>query len=199
MNAADALTVAQTAIGLLRQHVRPTARIHGIVTHGGDAPNIVPAHTTGIWFVREQDITALAELEPRVVRCLEAGALATGCELQLVRPSPVYSEFTPDAGMVAAYRRNAEALGRRFADDDPRARVVGSTDMANVSLAMPAIHPMLGLGCWPVSNHQPEFAAFCATPVADRAVRDGALAMAWTCADLALDGPTRERLTARRA
>ena len=199
VNAADALTVAQTAIGLLRQHIPPTARVHGIVTRGGDAPNVVPGHTVGNWFVRERTIAELAELEPRIQACFEAGAVATGCELRLVHPSPVYSEFRPDAGMTAFYRRNAEALGRRFDDDDPRARVVGSTDMANVSLAMPAIHPMLGLGCWPVSNHQPAFAAFAKTPVADRAVLDGAVGMAWTCIDLAGDEPSRRRLLTARA
>ena len=197
VNAADALTVAQTAIGLLRQHIGPDARVHGIVTHGGEAPNVVPAHTVGKWYIRERTLAKLAALEPRVHRCFEAGALATGCEVEIVPQSPPYSEFRDDTELEALYRANAEALGRRFPDLGPLAeKLAGSTDMANVSLALPAIHPTLGLDSFPVSNHQPEFAAFCATPVADRAVVDGAVGMAWTVIDAATHRETRNRLLA---
>jgi amidohydrolase len=78
INAADALTVAQVSIGLLRQHLEPTHRVHGIVTDGGDAPNIVPGHTRGAWYVRAATLEQLAELSPRVRACFEAGATATG-------------------------------------------------------------------------------------------------------------------------
>jgi amidohydrolase len=197
VNAADALTVAQTAIGLLRQHVPQTARIHGIVTQGGDAPNIVPAHTTGKWYVRERTMAELDKLMPRVEACWEAGALATGCSHRVEHVSPIYSEMRDDIELRALYRSNAESLGRRFADLGELAqKLAGSTDMANISLALPTIHPMLGLDCFPVSNHQPEFAAFCATPVADRAMRDGALAMAMTAIDAAETPAVRERLVA---
>ncbi|HEX2040161.1 MAG TPA: M20 family metallopeptidase [Acidimicrobiales bacterium] len=194
-NAADALTIAQTAIGLLRQHIAPEARIHGIVTHGGDAPNVVPAHTSGKWYIRERTLARLAELEPRVHRCFEAGALATGCEVEIVPQSPSYSEFRDDRQLLDLYLANAEELGRTFPDLGPvMDRMAGSTDMANISLAMPTIHPMLGLDSFPVSNHQPEFAEYCATPVADRAVVDGALALAWTAVDAAGRAEVRERL-----
>ena len=194
-NAADALTIAQTAIGLLRQHISADARIHGIVTHGGDAPNVVPAHTSGKWYIREKTLEKLAELEPRVYKCFEAGALATGCEYEITPVSPPYSEFVHDREMMAVYRRNAEDLGRSFVDLGGLAdRLAGSTDMANVSLALPSIHPMLGLDSFPVSNHQPEFAAFCATPTADKAALDGATAMAWTVIDLASEDSHRSRL-----
>jgi amidohydrolase len=196
INAADAITVAQTAIGLLRQHIRATDRIHGIVTHGGDAPNIVPHETSGKWYIRSRTLAELAELEPRVYRCFEAGALATGCTHDVVEQSPKYSEMIDDAEMLTLYRANAEALGRTFPADDSSRMVVGSTDMANVSLAMPTIHPMLGLGCFPISNHQPEFAAFCATPTADKAVLDGATGMAWTVIDMATTDSVRQRLLA---
>ena len=200
VNAADALTVAQTAIGLLRQHIGPDARVHGIVTKGGDAPNVVPGHTVGKWYVRERTLARLAELEPRVRSCFEAGALATGCTVEMIPESPPYSEFEHDADLMRAYRRNAEALGRRFPDlGGLLERVAGSTDMANVSLAVPAIHPMLGLDSLPAANHQPEFAAYCAAPVADLAVLDGAVAMAWTTVDAATDPGLRARLTARGA
>src|SRR5205823_5214154 len=81
INAADALTVAQTAIGLLRQHIRQGDRIHGIVTDGGDAPNIVPAHAAADYIVRARALAELDEIRAKVLRCFEAGALATGATL----------------------------------------------------------------------------------------------------------------------
>ena len=198
INAADALTVAQTSIGLLRQHIRQTDRVHGIVTHGGDAPNVVPEATSGKWYIRSSTLDELAELEPKVHRCFEAGALATGCSYEIVEASPKYSEMRDDDALRSLYRANAIALGRVFPDlGDMGEKIVGSTDMANISLAIPTIHPMLGLGCYPVSNHQPEFAAFCATPTADKALLDGATAMAWTVIDAATNSDVRESLLAR--
>jgi len=198
VNAADALTIAQVGIGLLRQHIRRTDRIHGIVTHGGDAPNVVPESTSGTWLVRARNLEELAELEPKVEACFRAGALATGCGMELHPVGPTYSEMREDVELAARYRANAEALGRRFVDM-PRElseRTAGSTDMANISLAIPAIHPMLGLDSLPASNHQPEFTAACITPVADDAVLGGATAMAWTCVDIATDAALRARLLA---
>ena len=182
--------------GLLRQHIPRTDRVHGIVTHGGDAPNVVPESTKGVWLVRSRTMAELAELEPRVRACFEAGALATGCELTMTPMCPTYSEMHHDAELAARYRANAEALGRRFVDlhADLAERTAGSTDMANISLAIPTIHPMLGLDCLPATNHQPEFTAACITPVADDAVLGGATAMAWTCVDIASDETLRTRL-----
>lgn len=198
INAADALTVAQVALGLLRQHIRDTDRIHGIVTHGGAAPNIVPAATAGRWYVRARTLAELAELEPRVRDCFEAGALATGARVRLDLESPPYSEMLIDADIAAHYLANATALGRIFPEvsEADRVRQAGSTDMANVSLCIPTIHPMLGIECGGSSNHQPEFAAWCAREDADRAVVDGATAMAWTAIDVAGDPALRDRLLA---
>ena len=100
-----------------------------------------------------------------------------------------------DPEIAAAYRRNAEALGRTFPTVRAR-RAAGSTDMGNVSLAMPSIHPVIGIDSLPAVNHQPEFTAHCATPAADRALVDGAVAMAWTAIDCATDDAVRTRLLA---
>jgi amidohydrolase len=199
INAADAITVAQAAIGLLRQHIGPTDRIHGIVTKGGDAPNIVPDHTIGKWYIRARTTDDLARLEPRVLRCFDAGALATGCTVEVVARSPVYSEMRADTELTALYRVNAEALGRVFADlpADVVERGAGSTDMANISLVLPTIHPMLGIDSLPAVNHQPEFAAHCIKPAADRAILDGATAMAWTAIDAAAKPAVRNGLLNR--
>jgi amidohydrolase len=200
INALDALTVAQTAIGLLRQHIRPTDRVHGIILKGGDAANVVPAHTSARYMVRAETLGDLDEIQGKVRRCFEAGALATGATLDMRPASPPYAEVAHDAEIAGIYRRNAEAVGRFFPDlGDAARRASGSTDMGNVSLAMPAIHPLIGLGCYPVVNHQPEFTEHCATPVADQALLDGALAMAWTAIDLATAPAIRARLIQRQA
>jgi len=192
INAADAFTIAQVAIGLLRQHVTADSRIHGIITNGGEAPNIVPGHTAGRFYVRARTMDDLASLQRRVERCFEAGALATGAKLQISLESPPYSHFESDAGMESAYRQNAERLGRRFGSNGTLRGA--STDMANVSLVIPTIHPGIGLDCGDAVNHQPEFAAWCAEPTGDRAVLDGALAMAWTVIDVATSDRERRRL-----
>jgi len=194
VNAADALVVAQTAIGLLRQHLLPGDRVHGIVTHGGDAPNVVPAHTTGTWMVRAASLQQLGEVQAKVTRCFEAGALATGASLEVAEDHEPYAEMHHDHELAAVYRRNAEALGRGF--DERPDRGAGSTDMGNVSLALPSIHPTIGIDALPAVNHQPEFTAKCVTAAADRAVVDGAVAMAWTAIDAAADEPLRARLLA---
>jgi amidohydrolase len=192
VNAADALVVAQTAIGLLRQHLRPGDRVHGIVTHGGHAPNVVPALAVGTWMVRAATLEQLGEVRDKVVRCFEAGALATGAGLEIAEDHEPYAEMHHDRALAGVYRRNAEALGRSFEALPDRG--AGSTDMGNVSLALPSIHPTIGIDALPAVNHQPEFAAKCVAPSADRAVVDGAVAMAWTAIDAAADEPLRARL-----
>jgi len=192
VNAADAITVAQVGIGLLRQHLDPDDQVHGIVTKGGEAANIVPGSASARYFYRSTDLEALSRLEPRIRACFEAGATATGATLEIQPLGPPYSEFVHDQDLVDKYRHNAEGLGRTF-DSTPR-KGAGSTDMANVSLLMPTIHPMLGLDSGSAVNHQPEFAAYCRTPVADQAAVEGALAMALTAVDAATDETTRSRL-----
>jgi amidohydrolase len=139
INAADALTVAQVAIGLLRQHLNPSDQIHGIVTRGGDAANVVPAHTTGLWMARARTLDDLGVLRPRIHHCFEAGALATGATLDIHDIAPPYSELRHDEEMVALYRANSEALDRPMT---PGGEMTFSTDMGNVSLAMliPFLH-----------------------------------------------------------
>lgn len=199
VNAGDALTIAQTALGLLRQHIRSTDRIHGIITNGGAAPNVVPAHTAARYIIRSETLDQLKELRPRVHRCFEAGALATGSRMEIVGGDKPYAEVLHDEAIAELYRRNSEALGRPFPDHSEwEARPSGSTDMGNVSLAIPSIHPMIGINSLPAVNHQPEFTAHCVTPDADKALADGALAMAWTCIDLATDTSVRERLVKAR-
>ena len=200
INAADALTVAQTAIGLLRQHIHPTDRIHGIVTNGGSAPNVIPAHTEARYIVRAKTLDELDAIKAKVHRCFEAGALATGATLAITGGDKPYAEHRSDPDMAALYERNATELDRTFTPPGPQTeRAAGSTDMGNVSLALPSLHPFIGIDSLPAVNHQPEFTAHCITPAADKALVDGALALAWTAIDMATDAPLRDRLITERS
>jgi amidohydrolase len=192
INAADALVVAEVAVGLLRQRLRPTDRVHGIVTRGGEASNIIPDHTTAELMIRAARRERLDELREMVMGCLRAGAIASGAELS-VESKPAYREMVHHDELVAAYRRNAETLGRRFEGDDRIEFDNFSSDIGNVSLAIPAIHPVLGIGGDAI-NHTAEFTAQAASPDADRAILDGAVALAWTAIDAATDEGLRERL-----
>ena len=193
LNAGDALTVAQVGIGLLRQHLDDDAQVHGIVTHGGEAPNIIPGSTKARYLVRARSLAELEKLQPRVEDCFKAGALASGTDVTVEPEYDQYSEFDHDTAIAALYQANAETLGREFPQLDEPVQI-GSTDMANVSLTRPTIHPMVGIDCGDAVNHQPEFTEWCATPSADKAALEGGLAMAWTGIDIALDTQQRARL-----
>jgi amidohydrolase len=195
VNAADAITLAQVAIGLLRQHSAPHDQVHGIVTYGGAAPNIVPELAVAKFYIRAESLEAMKTWEPRVMKCFEAGAVGTGASLEVLPQGPVYSEFVTDEDMATLYRANAEAIGRVFQSGSDA--MTASTDMGNVSLAVPAIHPLLSIDSLPAVNHQAEFAAAAVSPAANRALLDGALAMAWTVIDMASTKSTRTRLCAR--
>ncbi len=183
-NAADAFVIAQVALGLLRQQLPATVRVHGVVTDGGEAPNAIPERTRGRWYVRAESMAELEDLEARVFRCFEAGALASDCDLVITPESKPYAEFRTDHHALAAYRANAEALGRSFDNGEEVSRMNrASTDMGNVSQVVRAIHPYIGIGSLPALNHQREFAAHCVGAAADEAIHDGAIALAWTAID----------------
>lgn len=198
VNALDALTIAQVALALLRQQLRPGDQIHGMVAEGGSAANIIPSHTVGRFMARALSATRLGELRQRINACFEAGALATGASLRIEELGSAFSHMESDLGLLAHYRQAAEALGRRFdLDDEGVAKPTISTDMANISLAVASIHPLLAIPTNGAVNHQPEFTAACVTPEADQAVIDGAIALSHTAILAALDAPLRERLIAR--
>ena len=185
-NALDAFVLAYGNISALRQHMYPTDKVHGIITHGGDAPNIVPHYTRSEWYVRAATKARLDEFHSRVVACFQAAADATGCTVEISAVGHEYQDLISDPVLAELYDANSRALGRPLVPGSERDPATGgSTDMGNVSHVVPSIHPFLDLGCAPVTNHQPEFAAATLTPEGDRVLRDGALGMAWTVIDLA--------------
>ncbi|MEV0252070.1 M20 family metallopeptidase [Nocardia sp. NPDC050712] len=197
-NAGDAVTVAQVAIGLLRQHIRPGQQLHGIVGNGGVAPNIVPGRAELLYYLRAVDSASLDELMQRASACFEAGALATGCTHEIRTLAPTYTELTPDPALLCAYREQIADLGRvPIAPELEAQRPLGSTDMGNVTNVIPGIHPVIGIDAEGAVTHQPGFAAASINASADRAVVDGALALARTAVAIARDDVHRDRLLQR--
>jgi amidohydrolase len=187
-NALDAAVLGYMNVAALRQHIRTTDRVHGVFTKGGDKPNIVPDHTAMEWMVRSARIGTLGPLKDRVVTALEAGALATGCTMEHRFTGRDYADMVDNPVLVRLYAANSAALGRPL--EDPRqsaAPVVGSTDMGNVSYLVPSIHPIIQVSPANVSIHSKEFTEYARSESGDRAVIDGARAMAHTVADLWAD------------
>lgn len=182
INALDGLLLAYQAISNLRQHIRDNERIHGIVTDGGQAPNIVPERAAGDFYVRAVDEDDLAKLKPRVQACFEAGARASGCELEVNWAEVDYLDLNTNWALAACFQRHAEALGREFVSPSELGGA-GSTDMGNVSHRVPSIHPMLACAPPNVVIHNPEFAKWARSERGDQAALDGAKAMAFTAAE----------------
>jgi amidohydrolase len=183
-NALDAAVLGYVNVAALRQHIGPAERVHGVFTDGGDKPNIVPCRAEMEWYVRSPTVAGLQILKERVVACLEAGATASGCELELDWLEPPYADMVPVGTFCDLYVANAATLGRDVREPDPDSRVVGSTDMGDVSYEVPSIHPMIRAADPGTAIHTEAFAGFAAGPLGDAAVVEGAKAMAWTIADL---------------
>jgi amidohydrolase len=187
-NALDAAVLGYNAVAALRQHILPAERIHGIFTKAGDKPNIVPAYAQAHWYVRSPTLRSLEALKPRVTTCLEAGAAAAACTCEIAWHDPAYADMLDNAPVVAAYAGNAARTGRHPVDPAVAGTaVVGSTDMGNVSYVVPSIHPMIAVAPPDVSIHTPEFAEHARGEAGDRAVVDGAKALAMTVIDLWTD------------
>ena len=186
INALDGLLLAYQAISNLRQHIRDRERIHGIVTEGGQAPNIVPDRAAGEFYVRAANEKDLAALKPRVQACFEAGAKGSGCEVEVHWADVDYLDLNTNAPLAATFQRHGESLGREFLPVEALGGA-GSTDMGNVSYRVPSIHPMLACAPPSVVIHNPEFATWAGSETGDRAALDGARALALTAADYLLD------------
>lgn len=203
VNAADAITVANVAIGLLRQQLAPGQQVHGIVTDGGQAANVIPASTEMRYTMRAVDRASLCELEARMANCFRAGGLATGCECTVHEDAPAYDELRPDPWLAAVFREEMMRCGRTPVPAEHESMLpLGSTDMGNVTQVMPGIHPIIAIDSDGAFPHQPEFTAAAAAPGADAAVIDGAIMLARTVIRLAESGDQRERVLdaqARRA
>lgn len=182
-NALDAAVLGYMAVAALRQHILPTERIHGIFLRGGDKPNIVPHDASTQWYVRSDTMTTLHSLKPRVLAALESGAHACGCTMTHEWQGTAYADMITNNALAALYIDNSAHLGRHVTQPHHGHRVVGSTDMGNISHLVPSIHPMIASATPGTSIHTVEFQKQSISAMADKAVIDGAKAMAMTAID----------------
>ncbi len=182
-NALDAAVLGYMNVAALRQHIQSHERIHGVFTNGGDKANIVPAFASQQWYVRSGTSESLEALKPRVIAALQAGAIATGCDVSFQWAETSYQDLLLSSVLDQVYAANAFSLGRGVAPREEAPALMGSTDMGNISHRVPSLHPMIKAAPAGVAIHTEEFATHTAGPLGDSAVIDGALAMAFTAID----------------
>ncbi len=194
-NALDAAVLGYMNVAAMRQHIRPNERIHGIFTKAGDKPNIVPADAAMDWYIRSGTIASLQPLKERVFTSLQAAATACGCTMDHAWVGECYAEMINNQAMVQSYVRNATRVGRTVVDPATTGRrVVGSTDMGNISYLVPSIHPMIKVAPDGVPIHSVDFASYAGSPAGDQAVIDGAKVMAMTVVDLWTSEALRQQM-----
>src|SRR3989475_5018539 len=192
VNALDGLIQGWNAMSALRLLVRSDSRMHGIITDGGKAANIIPDRAAARLMVRSPDNAYLGELRRRVLGCFEGGALAAGCELTHAW-SEVCEVVSTNRPIAEAFAANARSLGRTMKGRRPT-DTHGSTDMGNVTTALPGIHPFLSItdGA-PVPGHSIAFAEAARTPRALETMRVAAKTLAMTALDLLADAALLRR------
>jgi amidohydrolase len=195
VNALDAMVAAFVNIGLLRQQIKDSARIHGIITDGGQAVNVIPHHTAAKLLIRADDDDYMDnELKPRVLACFEGAARATGCSLKhRWGEESRYKTMRTNLALAEAYKANIEALGREVVNPESN-RSMGSTDMGNVSHVVPAIHPAIAIAPPDVPIHTEEFREFARSEAGHKGLLDSAKALAMTAIDVLLDADLRKRM-----
>jgi len=182
INALEAMLLSFAAINALRQHIMDKARIHGIITDGGEAPNVVPAHSAGSFLVRAEDNAYLDELKEKVLDCFVGAAAATGARLEYQWGKALYAPLRNNLTLAELFRQNMNSLGRQMPlSGESR---VGSTDMGNVSQIIPGIHPTIAVAPEEVVIHSPEFAKVAASEAGIKGMLDAAKALAMTVVDL---------------
>jgi len=191
INALDAMVAAYNNISMLRQQIRPDARIHGIITHGGDAPNIIPQYTAGLFYVRAATRRYRDEVYQKVERCMEAAALATGASYKIEVGQPTFDPIKRNLPLEAAVRANMEALGVSVDPDDGRR---GSSDIGNLSFYLPAIHPSVAIVDPEVPGHSQVFAEATMSPRGKDALLKAAKFLAMTAYDFLAVAELREKV-----
>jgi amidohydrolase len=192
INALETMLLSFAAINALRQHITDKARIHGIITDGGEAVNVVPAHSAASFLVRAEDNAYLEELKEKVLDCFDGAATATGARLEYHWSELCYEPMRNNMVMARLFKQNMDSLGRKM----PLAGAgrVGSTDMGNVSQLVPAIHPTVAIVPEGITLHSPDFAAAAASEAGIKGMLYAAGAMAMTVTDLVASPETAERV-----
>jgi metal-dependent amidase/aminoacylase/carboxypeptidase family protein len=185
VNALDAVIQTFNNVSMLRQQIRPQARVHGIVTQGGVAPNIIPEAAACTLYVREAQLDRMWDLRRRVVACAEGAAQATGCTLTVVDFEAPYEPLKRNDTLLELFRANMKTTGA--VESPPIPDRLGSSDIGNVSHVVPAIQPMVQIAPPGTPIHSRAFEAAAVSPLARQGMCQAATAMALTTYDLLAD------------
>jgi len=192
INALDGAILTFNGINALRQHVRQDVRVHGIITHGGVAPNIIPEKAACSFYVRADDLTEVERVKNKVIACARGAALAAGCRLEVVEDERVLAPLKINRAFSALYSRQLAFLGLPESMA-PADRNKGSSDIGNVSQVVPTIHPHVPIGDG-IQIHSEGFARATVSEQGRTAVLEGAMALALTAAELALSSEQRDAI-----
>ena len=184
VNALDAVIQTFNNVSMLRQQIRPDARIHGIVTHGGAAPNIIPEMAACTFYVRAAKLDYMWELHKRVLACAEGAAKATGCTVTVIDKEAPYEPLKRNDTLLGLFRANMTSVG---AQESPAPDRLGSSDIGNVSQVIPAIQPMVQIAPSGTPIHSRAFEAAAVSPLARQGMCQAAKTMAMTTLDLLAD------------
>ena len=187
INALDGVIQTFNNVNAMRQQLRPEARIHGIITSGGSAANIIPEYAMAKFSVRALDRRYQQEVLQRFIACAEGAAAATGTRLQLtVHENSGYENMVPSRPLAERWAAHLRGMGQpvQTSTDDER---MGSTDMGNVSQILPAIHPYIGIAPDGTPGHSTAFRDAAATPAAHDAAFFAAKALALVAIDVLSD------------
>lgn len=193
LNALDAIVLFFSSIGLLRQQLKGEARVHGIITHGGDAANIIPDYTAASMYVRAMNAAYLEDVLRKVQNCAQGAALSTGTQFKITLNPMRYEPMKRNHTLEQACQRRMEAMGLTIEQPDPTG--LGSTDMANVSQKMPVIHPYIAICGKEVAGHSVELAQASVSPLADKALIQAAKILALTAYDYLTSPELRASVT----
>ncbi|GFE56906.1 M20 family metallopeptidase [Geobacter sp. AOG1] len=192
VNALDGVIQTFNGINALRQQLRQDVRVHGIITDGGVAPNIIPATAACHFYVRATDLDEVGRVRERVVACAEGAARATGCRLEVAADERVLAPLKINHTLSGLYSEQLVHLGLPEATA-PADKNLGSSDIGNVSQVVPTIHPHVPIGAG-VHIHTEDFARATISEQGREAVVEGATAMALTAAELIARPELRKKM-----
>ncbi|XP_068608245.1 peptidase M20 domain-containing protein 2-like [Brachionichthys hirsutus] len=181
VNALDAAVLAYNNLSVLRQQLSPEWRLHGIIKHGGEMPNIIPAYTELEFYLRTPKAMDLCDLKAKAEACFRAAAVATGCREEILFSENAYYDIMPNATLSSLYEINGEDLGIEF--PEMPVKVSGSTDFGNLSYVIPGIHPLFYIGT-DALNHTEEYTKAAGAEKAQLFTLRVAKALAMTAVDV---------------
>ena len=186
INALDAVVLAYNNVSVLRQQMKPTWRVHSIISNGGTKPNIIPEKASLYYYIRAPSVAEIKLLKEKVVACFEAAATATGCTVEVKDDPLTFYDLRSNPILAKLYAVNLDKLG--IDNYKYEKEIYGSTDMGNVSYVVPSLHPFYAIGSGKEVNHTREFAAVANTAEAHEKTLVIATALANTCIDVLKGG-----------